>query len=91
MKATINFKVTIDNSNVNVNFDIPEKVEDMNLGLMKKIMDVMSGIEKRFKQQVALFYDEQNAGTKAETQENLENGNTQSQEEVNDQEEETQS
>lgn len=69
MKATFNFKVVIDDKDVNTDVGIPEKVENMNLALMKKIMDVMSGIEKRFKQQVALFYDEQKTAVKAENQE----------------------
>ena len=72
MKATFNFKVAIDNSNVSVSLDIPEKVEDMNITLMKSIMDITSGIEKKIKKMVAPFGDEQKTEEEPENQKTTE-------------------
>ena len=69
MKAE--FKLTVDNQNTNVKVNMPEGVVDLDLSLMKGVIYIIEGVNKKIKSLVDRYYDENGTGVAEEVSEKL--------------------
>lgn len=57
MKATFNFKVSLDERNVNVCFGMEEGAKDLNIDLVSRLLKIFADVEKKVNAQVDNFFD----------------------------------